>query len=162
MSTQTPDTPPQPALRTREEIEREISNIQRRRAEFANGTLSALRIAVQAEGETHRAALIEAVRAEQPPPSREPLERAERALREAEEHLAAFDGVHAVLATERQAAIARQLAATRAANAAERACLRAALPALEAALRVAQRAVYENAARHQQLIDECSSHGWAP
>jgi hypothetical protein len=156
------ETLAQPDIRTLEEIDREIASVGRRRAAHVNTTLSALKIAMQAEQEIHRAALVAAVRADAPTPSRESLDRAERALREAEEHLAAFDGVHAVLATERQGAINRQLQATRAANTAERACLRAALPALEAALRDAQLAVNENRARHQQLIEECSAHHWAP
>jgi hypothetical protein len=156
------DTLPQPDIRTLEEIEREIAAIQRRKAEFANTTLSALRIVVQAEGETHRAALVQAVRADGPTPSRESLDRAERELREAEEYIAAFDDIYTALATERQGAINRQLQADREANAAERMRLRAALPALEAALHAAQLAINEHAARHQQLINECFTHGWAP
>jgi hypothetical protein len=156
------ETLAQPDIRTVEAIDEEIRTIQRRKAEYVNVTVSALRIAVQAEDEMYKAALVAAVRADRPAPPREFLNKAETALRHAEEHVEAFAGVYTVLATERQGAIARQLAATRAANTAERASLRVAQPALEAALRNAQRAVNENRARHQKLLDTCMAHHWAP
>jgi len=147
---------------SRAAVEEEIAAVRARRAEFERAVLSASEAAEKAEGEAHHARLVTAVRKNRPAPSRESLDTAEAAVRRAKEQLLAFDAALADLGAELQAAINRELQATREANAAERACLRAALPALEAALRAAQLAVNENRARHQQLIEQCSEHHWAP
>jgi len=149
MTVQTPDTLPQPDIRTLEEIERGVTAINDRRAAYKRDTLSALRIAVQAEGETYKAALIEAARYDRPAPSRASLDTAEAELRKGEEYLAAFDGAIQAIEPERRRAQDRQETARRDALLEELATCRADVARQRAIAAAATEAA--NAAEHRIL-----------
>jgi hypothetical protein len=142
--------PPEP--QSRGAIEAEITAVSARRAEFLRDVLLAVEAAEKAEGDALRAALVSAVRANRPAPSRESLNKAEAAVRQSKEQLVAFDVALADLGAERLTAINRERQAEREANTAEMERLAAALPGLQAAAHAAQLAVSENASRHQSLL----------
>lgn len=134
----------QPDIRTLEEIEREISAIKDRRAILERETLPALRAAVKADGDTYKAALIQATRYDRPRPSRASLDTAEAELRNGEEHLAAFDGAVQAIEPERRRAEDRQLRTQRDAYLQERETMRRDSADAQ-----------QHAARWQQVVETC-------
>ena len=151
-TTATPAVP-----RPLEEIEREVATIPARRAGFERGTVEPLRAAVAAEKQGYEAGLVAAVRRDHKRPTREFLDKAELALRRAEEELAAFDQVMTDLAQERQQALGRQKQARRAANIEEIARRKAEQGGLKAAADAAHLAWVENENTIQNLQIENNS-----
>ena len=152
-----PSALPQSDIRTLEEIADEAAAVPGRRAAFERGTVVPLRAAVAAEKQTYEAALVAAVRRDRQRPSRESLDKAELALRRAEEELAAFDQVMTDLAQERQQALGWQKQARRAANIEEIARRKAEQGGLKAAADAAHLAWVENENRIQNLQIENNS-----